>query len=90
MIHKSASELSVELAKMAESKLMDQLNWLVIRGILVIESTQPVLVMDDDNKITMSQTVELCVKDKEYIERLEQRIEHLEDYITITKGTPLE
>lgn len=62
-----------DLAYQKDQIIVDQLGDLLEKGLLVIESTQPVLVQEQDkNKLTLKQSVRLVLKDKEYIERLEK------------------
>lgn len=67
-------ELIDGVNKLQEQEILNQLNWLIKRGIIIIESTQPILVQNtssSDHVVEMMQGVRLVVKDKEYIECLE-------------------
>lgn len=71
------NDILQDLARQKDQLIIDQLGDLLQRGLLVIESTQPVLVESYDpshnkNKIELKQSVKLVLKDKEYIERLEK------------------
>lgn len=63
-----------------ENAILDQLNDFVSRGLIVIESSQPVLVQDPfSNQVLIKQAVRLTLKDKEYIETLEKENLALKD-----------
>ena len=72
------STITKDLMQQKEDIILEQLNELVSRGLLVVESTRPVLVQDsrfDLNapyKITLQQKVKLVLKDQEYIKKLEK------------------
>lgn len=67
-----------EIARQKEVSLLSQLNWLVSRGIIVMETQGPTLVKtylkpnEDGYEIRLEESVKLVVKDKEYIEKLEK------------------
>lgn len=62
----------LEIAKQKEALLLKQLNWLISRGLLVIEEgPMQVLRRVDSDTIELQQEIELKVKDAEYIEKLE-------------------
>lgn len=66
------AEVSREAAKQTESLIMEQLNELISRGLLVIEMTKPMIVHDQNTaKICLHQGVRLLLKDQEYVEKLE-------------------
>ncbi len=85
----TARDMMDDLLKKQEQYLLDQLSELVNRGIIVIERTQPVLTSyelpNGNRKITMGQAVRLVPKEKEYIEKLERRIESLKQTIAELK-----
>lgn len=61
-----------EIAKQKEALLLKQLNWLLGRGLLVIEEgPMQVLRRVDSDTIELQQEIEIKVKDAEYIEKLE-------------------
>lgn len=65
-------ELSRDLQQQTENLLLEQLGDLINRGLLVVETTQPILVHDHySNKVEIKQAVKLTFKDKEYIQKLE-------------------
>lgn len=69
----SAAIALEKLVKQKEELLLQQLNWLVSRGLLIIEEGPMSLVTTPGSyDIQLKQTVELVVKDKEYIEKLEK------------------
>jgi len=66
-------DLMEKLSDDTDKKLMQQLNWLVSRGLLVVELGPMTIVQEAHSlNIRAEQTVELVLKDKEYIERLEK------------------
>lgn len=76
-------EISRDIQEQTEALILEQLNDLVSRGLLVIESSQPILVRDmSNNKIKISQSVRLTLKDKEYIETLEVENRRLKDILS--------
>jgi fructose-1,6-bisphosphatase/inositol monophosphatase family enzyme len=75
-------DLVKKAAKHKESLILDQLNELISRDLLVIEETEMMLMRSQDsNEISMSQKVRLVLKDQEYIESLESKIADLEDKV---------
>tara|TARA_R110000851_G_scaffold261755_2_gene414288 strand:+ start:209 stop:526 length:318 start_codon:yes stop_codon:yes gene_type:complete len=76
-------DLVKKAAKHKELLILEQLNELISRDLLVVEETQMMLVRhQDSNDIGMSQKVRLVLKDQEYIESLESKIADLEDKVT--------
>lgn len=72
-----------DLYKQKDNIILEQLNDLISRDLLIVEETQPVLVRDfESNKITLRQSVRLVLKDKEYIEKLERENKELKDTLT--------
>jgi len=66
-------DLTEKVSDDTDKKLMQQLNWLVSRGLLVVELGPMKMVQEAHSlNIRVEQTVELVLKDKEYIERLEK------------------
>lgn len=82
-IHDYANSIVDEIARQKEKTLMAQLNWLVSRGILLIESQGPTLCKtylkpaEDGYELTIEESIILVVKDKEYIEKLENENKEL-------------
>jgi hypothetical protein len=76
-------DLVKKAAKHKELLILEQLNELISRDLLVVEETEMMLVRyQDSNDIGMSQKVRLVLKDQEYIESLESKIADLEDKVT--------
>ncbi|HRT83956.1 MAG TPA: hypothetical protein P5523_04895 [Bacteroidales bacterium] len=62
-----------EVAEQTESLLLEQLSDLLSRGLLVVEKTEPVLTQDHSTgKVQIHQKINLTLRDKEYIEKLEK------------------
>lgn len=69
----SASELSEEIAKQTEKAILNQLNDFIKRDLIHVKYGPFVFVREPDSAtITYKQTVELCLKDREYVEYLEE------------------
>tara|TARA_R110001606_G_scaffold340750_1_gene489027 strand:- start:2542 stop:2859 length:318 start_codon:yes stop_codon:yes gene_type:complete len=76
-------DLVKKAAKHKESLILEQLNELISRDLLVVEETEMMLIRHQgSNEIEMSQKVRLVLKDQEYIESLESKIADLEDKVT--------
>lgn len=68
--------------KQAEESILKQLNWLVSRGLLQIKIGESKLVREPgSDQVTLRQEVELVLKDKEYIESLENQIKAYKEVI---------
>lgn len=82
----SASEISKKTAEKTEQIILSQLGDLVKRGLIVIESTQPVLIHNPDSHLFhIKQSVRLVPKEKEYIERLEKECAVLRERLALIK-----
>lgn len=69
-----------ESARATEESILDQLNELVSRGLLLVEETKPTLYRSvDSSKITIEKSIRLVLKDQEYIENLESKVKNLEE-----------
>lgn len=80
------NEVAKEISQQKENLLLEQLNDLVSRDLIVIEQTQPVLVQDSDsNKLIFRQAIKLTLKDKEYILKLEEENKQLKETLDIIK-----
>jgi len=80
MTYDSISKVVADIGKQQENIILGQLNDLIKRGLLVIESTQPTLVQDPDStKILLRQSVKLTLKDIEYIQSLEEENKKLKE-----------
>ncbi len=80
-------ELWPELIQGTETTILAQLNDFISRGVLVVESTLPVLVREEHSeKITVKVGVTLKLKDREYIESLERQLTELRDLVSKLRG----
>lgn len=61
-----------------ERLILEQLEDLVKRDLLVIEQTEPVLTTTMEGEFRIDQKVRIFLKDQQYIEKLEARIKTLE------------
>ena len=81
-LNSAVTKLVNSMAKQSEAILMDKLNDLVKRNLLVIESTQPVFVKDEYSQtIKVQQAVRLVLKDMEYIKQLETENQQLKEQL---------
>ncbi len=72
------SEVFDDIAKQSTAVILSQLNWLIDRGLLEVRKGSPRLVQEyDTSTVKLAWDLEITVKDKEYIEKLEQTIESL-------------
>lgn len=73
-------DVIADVAKQQENLLLEQLNDLVSRGLLVVESGPISLIEEADQmfrpnetrRVRLVQTIKLRLKDREYIEQLEK------------------
>jgi hypothetical protein len=87
---KTFSDMAQELAKQKENLILESLGDLVTKGLLVIEETQPVIIghwsYDQDKYIVkLQQKVNFALKDKEYIQKLEQENKELREKLNNLK-----
>lgn len=76
----SMSDVINDLNKQSQNIILEQLDDLIKRNILVIEQTQPVLIQDfDTHKIKINQAIKLTVKDIDYIKQLEKENQELKN-----------
>lgn len=62
-----------KIAKQKEALILEQINDLVKRNLLVVEMGEMILIQDPDkHEIQLRQQIRLTLKDKEYIEKLEE------------------
>ena len=74
------------IAEKKDSIILEQLNELIIRGLLIVELTEPTITTVElfatrETTIQVSQQCRLVLKDQEYIEKLEKRCEKLSSRI---------
>lgn len=87
--HKILDKVAREASKQKESVLLEQLGDLVKKRLLVIEETEPMLVKtsisedSQDFKFEMVQSFRLVLKDQEYVEQLEDKIQGLEQQVEL-------
>lgn len=76
------SDVSKMVSQETENKILKQLSWFIERNLLVIHSSQPVLTYDEfSRELKVSQQVELVLKDKEYVEKLEKENSEMKDLL---------
>lgn len=79
----SMSNVINDLSIQSQNIILEQLDDLIKRNILIIEQTQPVLIQDfQTNKVKISQAIKLTVKDIDYIKQLEKENKELKDKLT--------
>jgi hypothetical protein len=66
-----ASRVAREVAVETENVILDQMNDFVSRNLIEIEQSDLQLIREDDGRLKMGRTVKLRLKDKEYIQRIE-------------------
>jgi len=81
-----AHEIISKLAQKQEMVLNDQLNELISRGLIVVETLQPVMTQRFDEisnsyKVEVSAAVRLVPKEFEYIKKLEEENRELRETI---------
>ena len=81
------SDLGQRIAKARDEKLCEQLSWFVKRGLLVVEQGPMQFIQEVDSmEIRIVQIVELQLKDKEYIEKLEEENKMLKQSFDFLKS----
>lgn len=68
-------------AKDIEQSILSGLQDLVSRGILVIERGAPVIIVDPENRMSVSTPIKLHLSNQEYVENLERENEKMKDII---------
>lgn len=76
------SDIVNEQYRLAQASILEQLDWFIKRGIIEV-ATGPSIITQDiiSCKLNISKTVELKLKDKEYIESLERQLEEQKELI---------
>lgn len=90
-IKDTINEVIKEYHNNKEAYILEQLNELISRGLLVICETQPIIVRDQySDKIEIRQSIKLLLKDQEYIVKLETenaqlkvRLQNIEEVINV-------
>lgn len=76
-------EVGGEIVRQTEASILSQLNELISRGLLIVESHGPIFVQDHlSAKLLVKTSVVLKLKDKEYIESLERQNTELRELIS--------
>ena len=71
-------ELTDKISKSVQEEILGQLNYLVNRGLLEVQYGDLVLTNDaTTNNVQVQRSVNLVLKDKEYVERLERENDKL-------------
>lgn len=66
------NDIISNINKQKEAIILEQLEDLIRKGLLIVECTEPVIVSSEcSDRIELRQAVRLVLKDKEYIEKLE-------------------
>ncbi len=86
----SVNEIVMEIGRMiqhdTENIMLNQLDDFVSRGLIEVQMTQPVLIQEPmANKLRVVQSVKLVLKDKEYIEKLENENKELKELLDALK-----
>lgn len=85
-VTESLSEIMQDINKQNEALILESLGDLITKGLLVVEQTQPVLVgnhsiNEDKYIVRLEQKIRLVLKDKEYIQKLEEENKKLREKI---------
>lgn len=82
-----SNEIARRVAKNTQDLILTQLEDLVKRGLLVVESEQPVLTSfdtpDGTREFKLVQSINLVLKDKEHIEKLETENRDLKNRLEV-------
>lgn len=71
-------EVAYECARQTEESILAQLNDFISRGLIIVEQTGPIFVAEQDSaRLSIRHSVNLKLKDKEYILSLERQLEEL-------------
>ena len=74
-VHEFTSEILQKSMRQKELSIFRQLKELISRGLLVVNEGDVVLTRNmESSAIEYSQTIELVLKDQEYIEKLEKEL----------------
>lgn len=81
-----ASELALAVETQIHEKIMAQLNWFISRGLIEVKRGEAIFTSEVDRVtgkyvVRYSSTAELVLKDKEYIEKLENENKTMKDLI---------
>lgn len=78
------SKVAEELNKNTENAVLEELNELVSRGILVLHRGPTVVVQDPfSNKIEIRQKVRVVLSNQEYVERLESENKKMKNILDL-------
>jgi len=88
MYIQSISEIANDIAKQSDRILLDQLGELITKGLLEVQYGPLLLTQSPyEDKLQVGRSISLKLKDREYIERLEKKIDTLEQAILkLTEG----
>jgi hypothetical protein len=80
------SDIWNKYTKRKEKTVIEQLNEFISRGLIVVEESSPILVRQSDSSaVVLCNTVELKLKDQEYIHQLEEKVHRYERILGIIK-----
>lgn len=81
-VDKMMADLQDKMASATDNMILQQLNEFVSRGLIAVETSNPVLIKSTRSEdIKVCQSVRLVLKDKEYIKRLEIQNEKLQEQL---------
>lgn len=80
IMERTMDELAKKLNESHEREISKQLNDLVSRGIIIVESTQPIIIQELNpatgrTELKVSQAVRLVSKEHEYIKKIESELD---------------
>lgn len=76
-----STALSKQVAAKTEAIILDQLNELISRGLLILHHMGPTMVLDENNQLKVNIACKVLLKDQEYIERLEKENKELKEIL---------
>lgn len=76
-IEKALEDITEQVNRETERSLQSQLNELLSRGLLEIRKQQPTLILEPGHKVSVRHSVELVLKNQEYVEALEKERDEL-------------
>jgi len=83
---KLVTDIAEKSAKARENVILAQLNDFISRGLIEIETSDFVLVQkENEPELEIRQTVSLKLKDKEYVQRLEEVEKKYNDLVKMIK-----
>ena len=92
LVSDTVDKLSKDILKQQDVYILSQLNELVSRGLIVVETTNPIITRENnfitgDFDIKISQGIRLVPKEFQYIKKLEEENKDLKSKLNIIRKT---